>query len=68
MIPKRNRSARRADKYWQSVFLQQMLMPQRGLTNKLDLAKPNLGNSVNEKQETTNAIRSKYRSQREQRS
>jgi hypothetical protein len=54
MIPKRNRSARRADKYWQSVFLQQMLMPQRGLTNKLDLAKPNLGNSVNEKQENTN--------------
>lgn len=66
MIPKRNRSARRADKYWQSVFLQQMLMPQRGLTNKSDPTKPNLGNSVNEKQENTNAIRSKYRSQREQ--
>jgi hypothetical protein len=62
MIPKRNRSAIRADKYWQSVFLQQMLMPQRGLTNKSDPTKTNLGISVNEKQETTNAIRNKHSS------
>ena len=62
MIPKRNRSAIRADKYWQSVFLQQMLMPQRGLTNKSDPTKTNLGNSVNEKEETTNAIRNKHSS------
>jgi hypothetical protein len=35
MIPRRERMALRADKWWRSVWLLQMLMDQRGNMNKM---------------------------------
>jgi hypothetical protein len=51
-VNKRNRSALRADKYWASTHLRQMLMRQRPLTIIKNNIKTVHGNSVNTFQKT----------------
>jgi len=56
-VDRRDRQATRADKFWKSVWLRQMLSFNRGLTNPVDRGKnnykSNLGASENNPKENT---------------